>query len=470
MKLELELPDRRYLLRELMRMKVTLRNTGTEALTVPKLADTANDRPVYVVEGPSFREPFIFRASSTPPRPPTAPPREPSTQVLAPNEHGELAFDIGRMVPFTTPGVHTLRARLEWNGSVVESNTLRFEMARGRTLSARLMLDDGFQRPSPMRAQLLVDDGQARVLMVAFFSEVAPDYAGAKLGYMLRVATVDASADESLPPWTNYPRGDTFILRYGWRSPAAITIEGARPDQRVQAASNAGPLRVQPSLMTRDGVVEAFQTTPEGAALWRFEAAPAPARQLWQVPLKQPLAARAGRGRPPHGERPAAVFVSRTDTGLELTLVESEGQRAATRKVELRLARMLPDSEPALHIDEQGRVHVALVVAADNGLRRVRCVQVIWPARSGNGVVENGPERTLPVAAMAAAAAFDTSGGKRLDWIARLPDGRLCVGSTKELDPAGAVPPLPLQLLVQGERSYLLVIDDQGVPGLEALG
>ena len=43
-KLELELPDRRYLLRELMRLKVELRNTSQAAVTVPKLADTTNER------------------------------------------------------------------------------------------------------------------------------------------------------------------------------------------------------------------------------------------------------------------------------------------------------------------------------------------------------------------------------------------------------------------------------------------
>lgn len=470
MKLELELPDRRYLLRELMRLKVTLRNTGAEPATVPKVEDVTNDRPVYVVDGPSFDKPFSFTAGSASPRLPTAPARAPTTQVLAPNEAGELAFDIGRLVPFTTAGVHTLRARLEWNGSVIESNVLRFELVRGRTLSARLMLDDGFQRPSPMRALLLVDDGQLRSLVVAFFSEVAPDYAEAKLGYLLRVASADAAADEALPTWTNYPRGDTFKLRYGWRSPAALTVEGARPDQRVTAASVAGALRVQPALMTRDGVVEAFQATAEGVALWRFDAAPAPAKSIWQAPLPPPLAARAGRGKAPHGERPAAVFVSRSAGGLSLSLVESDGHQPVVRQLELHLARALPDSEPALRIDDQGRVHVALVVAADNALRRVRCVEAVWPARSGDGAVKAGPERPLPAAPMAATAAFDTSGGDRLEWVARLPDGRLCLGSTPELDPSGGQPALPLQLLVQGEHSYLLVLGADAVPALEALG
>lgn len=470
MKLELELPDRRYLLRELMRVKVVLRNTSPDAVTVPKLADANNDRPVYTVEGPSFREPFSFSAGSATPRPATAPPRANSTQVLAPNEASQLAFDIGRLVPFTAVGVHTLRARLEWNGSMIESNPLRFEMVRGRTLSARLMLDDGFQRPSPMRALLLVDDGQARSLVVAFFSEVAPDYAGAKLGYLLRVASPDAAADEALPVWTNYPRGDTFVVRYGWRSPGVIAMEGARADQRVLASSAAGPLRVQPALMTSEGVVEVFQVTPEGLALWRFGAPPAAATEVWQLPLRESLAARAVRGRPPHGDRPAAVFVSRTASGLALSLVESNGRQAEVRKVELRLARMLPDSEPALHVDAQGRVHVALVVAADNALRRVRCVHVVWPPRRGDGVVDAGTERVLPVAPVAAAAAFDASGGERRDWIARLPDGQLCLGSTPELDPAGDQPVLPLQMLVQGEHRYLLVLDAQGVPQLEALG
>lgn len=472
-KLELELPDRRYLLRELMRLKVVLRNTSPAAVTIPKLADTGNDRPVYIVEGPSFEKPFSFTPRPGNPRSPTPPARAGSTQLLAPDETAQLAFDIGRLVPFATPGIHTLRARLELDAGVIESNVLRFELVRGRTLSARLMLEDGFQRPSPMRALFVVDDGQVRSLVVAFFSEVSPDYAGAKLGYLLRVASADAAADEALPTWTNYPRSDAFTVRHGWRSPAAIGMEGARPEQRALAAAvnSVGALRVQPALMTRDGAVEVFQATPEGMALWRFDAAPAAGRLIWQVLLPGPLAARAGRGRPPQGERPAVVIVSRSANGLQLNLVESEdGKQALIRKLELRMARLLPDSEPALRVDDQGRVHVALVVAADNGLRRVRCIEAIWPPRTGDGKVETGPERALPTAPMAAVAAFDTSGGDHWDWVARLPDGRLCLGSTAELDPAGAQPTLPLQLLVQGKHSYLLVLDANGVPALEALG
>jgi len=476
-KFELDLPQRGFILRELMPMQLRLRNDGSAAATVPRLSELTNATPVFTVEGPSFTKPFVFSPrNGLPPEISAAAlatvPTD--TEVLAPGQAAEETFDLGRLVPFTQAGTHTVRAQVTIEGSAVASNILRVEVAKPRFLSARLMLDDGFQRTNVVRTLCLVDNGRERALYMALFREIAPDYARTELMYLLRVAAADGAADEALPTWTNYPRNDTFVQRYGWRSPSQIGIEGSQASQRATAADTVDPAapRVQPALLQRSGAVEVFQLRAGALALWQFAAPAAGAaagRQLWQLPLPAQQTARAARGPAARGERPAAVLASRSATGVLLTLVESVDSRPQTRQVELRSARLLPASEPALHVDAEGRIHAALVVAADNALRRVHCAQVTWPAGNGAGRVQDSRIVELPAAPVAAAAAFDTGGGARRAWVAQLPDGRMHHGDAAAFAAIDGKPLLPLQLLLLGPHTYVLVQDAGGALALAAV-
>lgn len=476
LKLEIDLPARRYLRRELMRLRLTLRNDGTSPVSVPRIADTGHDAVVFSVEGPSFASPWTFTPRSTTAARDAASAPPPPRQTLAPGASAQLVLDISRVVPFAAAGGHTLRARLSWDGGSVEAAPAAFEMTLPRLLSARLMLDDGFQRPVPIRALCLADDGRERLLLMAFFREKAPDYPGAELSYLLRVGQVGPTVDEALATWTNYPRGDLFLQRYGWRSPERFGVASTNPDDQTSVTSERA-LAVQPALVDAGGRVDIFQHGSDGQlALWRFatpvrgETVPPP-QALWRLPLDRVEAARAARARAPGDSPPVVVLVSRTATGVGLTLVESGGERPRMRRTELRSARLPPLSEPALRVDDQGRVHAALVVAEDNAQRRLYCARVTWPARAGDGRVQR--EAAVPVDAtpVAASAAFDVSpGATQHDWIVLLPGRRLLRGGAGVPESADGEPWLPLQLLVLGEHRYLLVQDAGGAPALATLG
>jgi hypothetical protein len=474
-KLELDLPPRRYLRRELVPLRVRLRNESGVALSLPRLSDSSNAQPVFTVEGPSFARPFVFtpRAGLPPAMAASVPAgRTDTRQNLAPGATLQQVFDLGRLVPFGAAGPHSVRVRLEWDGQVLEAGPLTFEIALPRVLSARLMLDDGFQRPNPVRALCLVDDGHEKALVLAFFREIAPDFAAAELSYLLRVAPADPGADEALPTWTNYPRGDIFLQRQGWRSPSRIGIESSHPTDRASAADPA-MLRLQPALMTRDGVVDVLQWRDGALVAWQFPApvrdgGPAVPHLRWQLPQQAALAGRAARAPESRGSALATLLIARSAAGLALTLVEATGATPRSRSVELRSARLLPSSEPALHVDAKGRVHAALVVASDNALRRIHCADIVWPAGGGDAHVESGASVDLPAAATATTAAFDTGGGARRQWAALLSDGRVMHGGTAAT--VAGRPYVPLQLALLGEHDYLLVQGADGVPALEALG
>lgn len=476
LRLEIDLPARRYLRRELMRVRLTLHNDGPAPVSVPRIADTGHDALVLSVEGPSFASPWTFTPRSITAARGATSPRAPGMQTLAAGANAQVLLDISRGVPFSVAGSHVLRARLAWDGGNVEATAVTFEMALPTLRSARLMLDDGFQRPVPIRVLCVADDGRERLLLMAFFREKAPDYAGTELSYLLRVGPVDPTVDEALATWTNYPRGDLFVQRYGWRSPARFGIASTNPDDQTSVASERA-LGVQPALVDAGGRVDVFQFgADQRLALWRFatpvRGGPAqPPQALWHLPLEGVEAARAARASAPRDSPPVAVLVARTAAGAALTLVESVDGRPTTRRAELRSARLLPNSEPALRVDDQGRIHAALVVAEDNALRRLYCVRVTWPARAGDGRAVRAPAILVDATPLAASAAFDVSpGSAQEDWIALLPDRRLLRGGAGVAESADGAPLLPLQMLVLGEHRYLLVQDAAGTPALETLG
>ena len=58
MKLELRVPRERFLLGESVSVELTLTNTGTVPVEVPKLRSTLNPQPVYRLTGPGFPKAF----------------------------------------------------------------------------------------------------------------------------------------------------------------------------------------------------------------------------------------------------------------------------------------------------------------------------------------------------------------------------------------------------------------------------
>jgi hypothetical protein len=78
----------------------------------------------------------------------------------------------------------------------------------------------------------------------------------------------------------------------------------------------------------------------------------------------------------------------------------------------------------------------------------------------------------LPVAPRAGVATFAVSGKSagRREWLVLLEDGKVIFsGSPDEARPIRGAPSLPLALLAMAQMTYLLTLDDDGLPRLELL-
>jgi len=464
--MRLELGKDRYAFKELMIAKVVLQNTGTATEEVPRLVAPGNAQPRYTVTGPSFAGSFTF---------PAVPPgRVTATEPLAPGATLETKLQLESLVPFTTPGVHTIVATAEYDGHAVRSAPVAFTVDFPAVLGARLMLDDGAQGRNPIRAVVLAQAGDTRPLYQALLAQARPDIPVIALSNLLPLGQTPAGADEPLEVWTNFPRGNVFFQRYGWSGPAAITMEG----RATLTFALAAPARaVHPALMPQSGEADVFTVGGGEASLVRFplpapKAPPPAAQRMWTARVGEVLAARATLGPPAAGSPRALVLLQKTPRGAALTLLVSDAAAAAApspRSASIDFGRLLPATEPAVHVLDDGTVQASVVLAEDTLLRRLFVADVRWPRGGGAPHVERSPAMTAPSTPRAAATAYSVGEERpaRREWVVLLEGDRVVSGRSPDapLD-LEAHPVLPLQILSLSDGVHLLVAPRTGAVGL----
>ncbi|MGH9591646.1 MAG: hypothetical protein ACRD5L_01040, partial [Bryobacteraceae bacterium] len=114
MEIQIQSPQSIYVSGETVRVDLTLRNTGPDAITVPVLGEPFSPQPYFVVSGPSFPKPLRVHWSGKPPAE-GQPPLEVKGIPAGGSVTGE--FTLPPNLAFSEPGAHDLLATYAWNGA-----------------------------------------------------------------------------------------------------------------------------------------------------------------------------------------------------------------------------------------------------------------------------------------------------------------------------------------------------------------
>jgi hypothetical protein len=469
MKIRMSLDGDRFLASESILLKVALENTASSMVDVPDPEDLRNPQFSYTITGPAYPHGSAFKPRISLPDPNT-----PNILKMGPGEKLEGQLALNKMFTFTQPGKYTLAAHYSWGGQSENFGPLSFVIEKGALRSARVMADSGFQKPAMQRVLGLVGDPPR--LYQFFFQEQRPATGEIELGEMIRAATPPPNSLQAIAPWTNFDRSEVFFARFGWQAPGAIGIESGPPEESVKVAVPGDPTVIAPALMTEEGGTTVFTYTPASLTMLSFplpaEGAPPPAAKVqWSTPVAPPIrAAAAALGPPPHNLI-FAITVSQTATGAELKLFEGNGNGGA-RTAEVKGARVLANSEPALWVDNRGAAHVAGLFAEDNLFRRVYLAELVWNGSDVSPKVDRQGAFQLPRPCRASTVAFSVTPARppRLNWVILLEDGSVLTNLSPSAPyRTNRTPLLPLQLLGMSSATYLLVADPVNFLGFEML-
>ncbi|HWC98826.1 MAG TPA: hypothetical protein VG456_18830 [Candidatus Sulfopaludibacter sp.] len=461
-KIRMSLDGDRFLARESILLKIELENTGSSPVEVPSPEDLRNPQFSYHITGPQFPEGMAFKPRITLPDP-----NKPTFLKIAAGQTGYVQQPLNLMFGLTQAGRYTLTARYAWKGSSESFGPISFSIDAGSLGSAQVMADDGFQKAARLRVLGLV--GNPPVVYQFFFQEARPQLGEIKFVDMMRAAKAPANARTVVAPWTNFNRANVFFARYGWQAPGAMGLEAGMSGDEVRVALPPDAAVIAPALMPKDGTATVFARTPSSLMMARLPLPPNAGSVQWTAPVTTPIrGAAAALGLAPRNQT-FVVTVSQTAQGAELRLYDGEGA-GKSRTAEVKSGRVLPDSEPALWVDEKGGAHAAVLLAEDNLMHRVFLAEVTWDG--GEGKVQRWAAEQLPRASTASVVAYGvTAAGRgRSSWALLLDDGTM-VSNVSRYGPyrPNRPPVLPLQLVGMETHTYLMVADPVDFVGFEML-
>jgi hypothetical protein len=476
--IRLELEQQRFIAKESMVLHIHIRNTGQAPIEVPNPENNRNTQPVYTVTGPSYPEghKFHFRGVVLGnPNPPTEPELG-GTVRLARGQTHDAALPLEQLVRFPKPGAHTISASVEIEGRSTTSAPVPFEIEAAVIRSMEILADDGMQTSNPIRILCLVGAPPHQRLYQAVFREERPDLGEVYLAKLVYVAPAPAEATEVFGPWTNHDRLDSLLNRFGWQGGARVGVEGLGGAPGLAFRFSEKPLLVRPALMPESGDLDVMALVGGGRSLQmlRFPASPQAraARVVWTRQLDvASVGSRAALGTRTAGERRAAVLVApEQNDDSRMILVESgaEGE-PSLRIVHLPGAAPLPDCEPGISFLPDGTILTSALFSEKGQAREAFVVDVHWPAGSGEGTVAREKFKRLSAMPRSAAVTYSVAGGQpRRDWIVLLVNGTIVFSGTPTR-PRGLseTPSLPLKLLGMSRMTYLLTLDQEGLPRLE---
>jgi len=463
MKIGMSLDGDRFLARESILLQVSLENASGGPVDVPNPEDLRNPQYRYRVQGPAYPHGHVFE-----PRVKLPDPNSPGLLKMGPGEQLQAQLPLNVMFSFKQPGTYALTAQYEWGGQRQSFGPISFVIEAGTLKSARVMADFGFQKPNLQRVLGLV--GHSPRLYQFLFHE--PRAAEIAMLEMMRGSAAPADAAQALAPCTNFNRADVFFARFGWQSPAAVGLESVPEGGSAKAALAGGAAPVTPALMTEDGDAAVFTHTGSSVSLVRFpmprKGAAPDGHVQWTVQAPGEIrAAAAALGPQPRNEL-YALTVSAKQSGAQATVFEGEKGNHRTVDVD---GRILPDSEPALWVDERGTVNAAVLLAEDEARRRVFLAELVWEGGNGHGKVTRHPAAEIPGNFRAAAVTYSVAPGRppRLAWLVLLEDWRVVTNLSGEAYRTARTPLVPLQMLAMSGTTYLLVADPEDYVGFDVL-
>jgi hypothetical protein len=476
-KLDLRVPRERFLLGESVSVELTLTNTGTAPVEVPKLRSTLNPQPAYRLTGPGFAEGawFTYRGVKLPAAEREGPPGTPETAILQPGEYLENGFKLDELHPLDRAGRYTLSARIEWGGWTAASQPAAFAMENSDFQQASLGVDLFVSSTRVLRVVWISRADGRRVIGETFLYEKRPDLGEMDVTGSRIIHEAGPQAAEPFCPWTNYDRSDGAGGWHGWREGPrllAIAMGEENPQSFDWGSEQVKPIR--PALMLRNGEMDVFYLSADRRTLGmvRFDTpgrGPArPPKEAWRLALPEPaVSARAALGRESSGSRRVVALLSQRGTQIAVRLARVQDTRADLGDAApIEDANALPECEPGAVVAADGAIHVAAAFARDAGHRQAAMFEARFPAAGGEPGVRVSPLGALESALASSGAAYPaTDGGDVAPYIIeRLADGGLRFGQKTVSVPAGPV--TPLDVLRMSGATYLLLLRAQGGPEL----
>jgi hypothetical protein len=474
----MHVPRDRFLLGENVSVDLTLTNTGTAPVEVPKLQSTLNSQPVYRLAGPGFAAgvSFTYRDAKLPAAERAGGPVTPETRTLQPGEFLEDGFNLNEWKPLERAGRYTLSARIDWSGWAAASQPVTFEMENSDFQQAGLGVDLFGSSTRTLRVVWTSGADGRHVIGESFLYEKRPDLGEVRVTGTRIIHQTGPQAAEPFCPWTNYDRADGAGGWHGWREgPRLLAIAmGAEEPQSFDLGSEKVKL-IRPALMLRNGEMDVFYLSADRRALGmiRFHTpggGPAkPPEEAWKLALPEPaVSGRAALGRESDGSRRVVTLVSQHGTQIAVRLARVQDSRAELGDaVLIEDAHALPESEPGAVIAADGTIHVAAAFARDPGHKEAAMLEARFLAATGGEVSARvrslgALESALVWSGVAYAA---TEGGDVLPYVVnRLADGSLRFGQKPVSVPAP--PGMPLDVLRMSGATYLVLVRPQSGPEL----
>lgn len=447
MELELKMRKTQFIVKESLRVEVIFHNRGAAPATLPAVADSRNRTLSYHVTGPSFEKEFVFDYGSSVSMPI---PGGPATVTVAPGSQASAAFPLEKRAKEWKPGLHTLRAVLDWNGEKVQSNVLSFDILEPEVKAGQVTLDA--VPSSNMRVLFMASAGGKSRLYQGFFTESRPGLETNPDSSFTEAFEVPSATSAVVALGADFDRS-MVAPRHVWISGHTVAVQEFQAEPISFDLGDDHLLR--PGLMSHDADALFVSWHGVRATLTSVPRKGPPSR-VWQATL--PLPASTGRVWLTPAGKVTAVFVASHEHKISLFLVQ-DGKVIATTVIEKALE--LPDSEPGLAIGSDGTIRASLLVADPEHTRAISIVDWQWNPQEAAGEPKRQPAVNLMQDPRAAAAVYSLDPGvPRRDWVILYGNGSdIVVTSRSPTKPRmlNGTPLAPLQLLPRSQMSYLLL-------------
>ncbi len=472
MEIELGLPKSGFLAGEDLTLQVTVRNTGAAPVRLPDPFHSFNWQPTYTVRGPGHPagKTFSFRSAVMTSAAPTGDEAKAPMIELAPGASASSGVPLHQWVPLGVAGRYTVSAHLAWKGLDASSQPVAFEIEQPVPAGLQLVVDEQGSRA------LWLHRGATRSLLVEqHFQEREAMPGVVRTHVQVVVAEAPLAATTPFSPPSHAAAAEMLHFWRGYRDAAGLVA--LAPEGPVRWPLPEDGLLVQEPFLLPGGELDALSVRGRSLSFARLPPAGGPApRELWTLSLEEPPLELVSAERIDRRGGRRLAFSSSVQGGVHLSLLElAATQPAPPQHVRAGEALPLPASRPALRLDPEGGARVALVY--QRTARRLvglpLSLVTLLEAQFGPDGAPAGPPVLTdlgepPGVPVGAVAALPEPGGSI--WAVLLADGRVWHSRAPQRPqrlPGAAL--LPLQLLLRGERAYLLVLPPQGGPVLIAL-
>lgn len=472
MEISLKLPKTRFVASENVAMTVSVTNRTADAIEIPDPFHSDNWQPVYTIKGPGNPNgrSFTFRSVALKDSRQNPPGVAPVLVKLAPGQTLEKDVPLQDWAKLQQPGVYEISARLTWSGISAEAIPVKFEIAGARLESISLGVDAN-ARDTVGEWLAWFDNGpKGHELFTAVFQRPHVDVRGYEPFTVTPLYHAGPGATDVLSPWTNYNRQAELEKWIAWREGSTLfaLVMGTQEPHKLDIKEAPSSI-VRPALMKRGGELDIFYFFRDAElVLARFS--PSAASILWHVPVPaRPVTARAAIGPEDAGSPVRIALASQDGDMLSIHLMAIATDKAgAWETSRLRNARLAPNTQIGMMVDDAGRTHVAVPYETGPDYRELAIVDISY---APSGKIIDRPELTrigeLDSPATAAAASYVVSAGapQRREWAVWLQGGEtLHSGNPSHPSRLKAAPILPPQMISLASGSYFLSLGPQGTP------